>query len=264
MNLHFRRLALIVIVSLSTPHALAESASGAKPPSKSAAKSQLLADQWYTVTVGGNKKYAYYNEKAETREGRVSFQTRMVKLEDGFLNEEQLGTFSEDTPELKPLFYNFHSTYRSTEIKIDGNIAGNSGTTLLTVRIKKGNEELPVIKRSIVPSTIFSSVFPLWLERNLTTIKAKKTLPFMALLEDNLDIGFAPVSGRVMLKEPDDFAKKNSAVLVEVSFKDSVFHWWLDLQGKMIRMESPSQKMLIERTSRKKAESFLDVPQPAR
>lgn len=233
----------------------------ASSTSHKAAKSQILSDQWYTVTVGGNKKYAFYNEKAEIHDDRVSFQTRMVKLEDGFLNEEQLGTFSENSRDLKPLFYNFHSIYRSTEIKIDGNISGSTGTTLLTVRIKKGNEELPVIKRSIVPSTIFSSIFPLWLERNLVTLKEKKTLSFSALLEDNLDIGFAPVPGRATLKEPDEFAKKNSATLVEVTFKDGTFLWWFDLQSKMLRMESPSQKLVIERTSRKKAESFLEANQ---
>lgn len=226
----------------------------------SSSKEQLISDQWYTVTVGGTKKYAFYNERTEIKDSRIAFQTRMVKLEDGFLNEEQLGTFSENTPELKPLFYNFHSVYRSTEIKIDGNVSGSAGSTLLTVRIKKGNEELPVIKRSISSSTLFSSVFPLWLEKNLAMVKEKKSVSFTALLEDNLDIGFSPVPGRVNLKDPDEFAKKNSAILLEVVFKDTNFLWWLDLQGKMIRMESPSQKMVIERVSKKKAESFLEMP----
>ena len=77
-------------------------------------------NHWYTVTILPGTRYAYYHETLEKNRGRLHFKTEMWKKEEGFINSEQLGVFSQDDADLTPLFYNFHANYRQSEASIDG------------------------------------------------------------------------------------------------------------------------------------------------
>jgi len=111
----------------------------AKPP-----QNRLLWEAWYTITVNQLTHFSYYSERFELKDGKLFYQLRSWKKEEDFVNEEQLGALAEYDAELRPLFFNFHSNYRATETLIDGNIRDHA----LTVKIRKGGSELPVLKKT--------------------------------------------------------------------------------------------------------------------
>jgi hypothetical protein len=215
---------------------------------------KVLWDYWYTVSV---KKipYEYYNEKVVFRDGKIQFFNNVWKKEEGFINEEQLGSFSNADMDLTPLFYNYRETYRSTEVRIDGNI--HDGTTLV-VKAKKGDVALPTVTKSIRAKTFLSLFFPLWLGKKLETMKENVTVSFLTLQEDNIEDGFDSVSGHVRLEKADDYAKKTGTKKVAVDYKDDArSYWWVDKHGAAQLIEMPDKGTMVERTTKEKAEAFL-------
>ena len=95
--------------------------SNALIPAASAAD-KVMWDNWYTMTLLGKTAYGYFNEKAVQKKDRVHVQVNLWKLEEGFINEEQVATFSMDNAEVTPLFFNVRMLYRASETKIDGTL----------------------------------------------------------------------------------------------------------------------------------------------
>src|SRR5262245_52550210 len=131
MTLHQPAFALLAALLISTTAFAETSKIGkkAKPAvaAKTESKGKLLIDEWYTITlnqggIGGPIRYGYYNDHLEERDGKLYFQNRVWKLEQGFVNEEQLGAMAQNDTELTPLLYNFHSNYRASETMIDGTV----------------------------------------------------------------------------------------------------------------------------------------------
>jgi len=213
------------------------------------------SESWYTVTLLPKTPYAYYRETIEYKNGRIHFKTQMWKKEEGFINEEQLGAYALDNELLTPLFYNFHSTYRSSELTIDGSATENR----LTVRIKKTSEtgsEKPTITRMMPSKTILSSFFPVLLKKNFR--KKAKQGSFLAILEDNESVGFSPVNGSFKMKDPDDFSKSSGATRFEVQFSGNKSYWYLDKDGGTLRIEMPEQGARVDRVSETSAKSFFN------
>lgn len=213
------------------------------------------SDYWFTVTLLPKTPYAYYRETLEHKNGRIHFKTQMWKKEEGFINEEQLGAYALDNEILTPLFYNFHSTYRSTELTIDGSATENR----LTVRLKKTSEteaEKPVITRMMPSKTIFSSFFPVLLKKNFR--KKIKQGNFLAILEDNESVGFSPVNGNFKMTEPDDFARTSGATRFEVQFSGNKSFWYLDKDGGTLRIDMPEQGARVDRVSEANAKAFFN------
>lgn len=223
--------------------------------SAGAGADEVLSDSWFTVTVNKVTHYGYYNERFELTKGRLRFQQHFMKLEEGYMNEEQLGAFAENNDDLTPLFFNFHSTYRTTETLIDGSIQDGKA---LMVKIKKGNQELPLVKRSIPQKTFLSVFFPVWLAKNAHKLKSNQTISFKTILEDNLELGFAPVTGRIKLEKPDEFANKTQTKKILVDYRNMRSYWWVDQTGSYIRIEMPSQNTVVERVTKEKATQFLE------
>ncbi len=223
-------------------------------PSFAAAKDRVLWDHWYTVTLGKSKTpYEYYNDRVEIRKGRIVFQNKAWKKEEDYINEEQLGAFAEDNDELTPLFFNFHSSYRSSETIIDGTVTNK----VLNVRIRKGSRELQPIKRSIQRKLIFSQHFPVWLGKHLSQFKPGAPHSFVTILEDNIDNAFASVSGLLRMEKPDDLAIKLQATRLSVTFQDQPSTWWVDEMGSPYRIEIPKTQTIVERSTEKAAKAFL-------
>lgn len=214
---------------------------------------QVLRDTWYTMTLNGKIPYGYYNEKVELRKGRMFVQVHVWKKEEDFINEEQLGTFAENDDTLTPLFFNFHSTYRSTETTIDGTVQAGK----LSVQIKKGTQELPLVKRSIPAKTFLAQFFPVWLEKQIPILKAGKSVAFSAIVEDNLDLNFAPVHGRVKLETPDEFAKSTGTLKLSIMFHDLPSIWWIDEKGTAVRIKMTDTNTIAEKTTQEKAQNSL-------
>ncbi|MBU6375603.1 MAG: hypothetical protein KGQ59_06370 [Bdellovibrionales bacterium] len=230
-----------------------------RPVQAKVQKNEPRWDNWYTVTILPNTPYAYYHELLQLTKGRLHFKTDMWKKEEGFINSEQLGVFSLDDAALTPLFYNFHANYRATEISIDG----TAEKGLMKVRIKRGQQELPLITRAIPSKAFFASIFPVWLQRTLNStpenIVKSATQPFIAILEDNQDSGFAAENGRFQVVPEDEYAKSTQSVRVQVDFNSQRSFWYLDKKGVPIRIEMPGQKTRIERSTEKQAKSFLNT-----
>lgn len=212
------------------------------------------SDHWFTVTLLPNTPYAFYRETIEYKNGKIHFKTQMWKKEEGYINEEQLGAFALDNEVLTPLFYNFHSTYRTSEITIDGSATENK----LTVRVKKISEtqaEKPIVTRVIPSKTIFSSFFPVFLKKQFR--KKAKQGSFLAILEDNETLGFSPVNGSFKKVDPDEFAKGSGATRFEVQFSGNRSYWYLDRDGATVRIEMPGQKARVDRVTEAAAKAFF-------
>jgi hypothetical protein len=218
----------------------------------------LLWDNWYTITVNGKSHYAYYNERVEVRNGRVFYRYESWKSEEGYVNEERLGVLSEPNPDLVPMVFNYLSTYRSSETQIDGTAENVSSGRVLTVKISKGKAAQPSVRRNLPSKAIFSALFPVWLGARLPTLKEGKTVGFLAVPEDNLELGFQPSSGNVRLEPHDDVSRKTGTFRVSVSYRDLRSTWYVDKNGAAERMEMPGIKTVVERVTKQKAEKFLD------
>jgi len=219
---------------------------------------EVLWDAWYTVTVSDSQHYGYYNDHVETKDGKVMFKNQFWKNEEGFINEESLGTFSDATT-LAPLFFNFRSVYRTTETQIDGTVNGNE----LSVKTVRGGKELPIVRRALPPRTIFSAVFPVWLARKLPELKVDAHASFMTILEDNVEQQFNTVSGLARLEKPDEYAKKTGSKKIHVLYRDLASEWYFDDKGVPVRINMNGQKTRINRVSREEAEKFLrNIPPP--
>jgi hypothetical protein len=241
---------------ISTParKAPAQSTSATVKKPAPAPGERVLWDSWYTVTVNKVVHYEYYNDRAEIKKGRVLFQNHAWKKEEDYINEEQLGVFAEAVPELTPLFFNFHSTYRSVETTIDANAKDGKE---LTVRVRKGETELPIIKKSIPSKTFFSELFPVWLGYRLASFRPGQVYSFQTILEDNLEAEFGTINGQVRVEPADEIALKTKTTKVMVNYREMKSVWWVEPNGSPVRIEMPLQKTVVDRVSAETAKKFL-------
>jgi|GEM_PF-1066366 len=243
---------------------------GAPPrgkPGKPKPEAKLLWESWYTIEADGSVPYGYYSDRAEKMpDGRLHFENRIWKHEEGWINEESLGAYAKDDPQLTPLFFNFWSNYRSTETLIDGTITDGKQ---LAVRIKKTGKELPVVKRSIPVGTTLSVFFPLWIGRAAaeairTGARTGAVKTFLTVFEDDIQDGFPPKSGNYRLEEPDEFAMKTGTTRLRVETRDLPSHWYITKTGMPIRIDMPASRIRVNKVaSREEAEGFLKKLPPA-
>jgi hypothetical protein len=215
----------------------------------------LLWDNWYTATVGKDTHYEYYNVRVELKDGRVAVQNHAWKLEEDYINEEQLGVFAANDSELSPLFFNYHQTFRSSELTIDGTISNGKQ---LIVHARRGGEDLPLIKKMVPSKTFFSELFPVWLGKHLGELKEGRIQPFQAIFEDDLDNGFATVNGEVRLEKPDERAKETHTRKLTVDIEGRQTLWWVDDSGAAVRTERKNPPMVVQKVTRETALKFLD------
>lgn len=214
---------------------------------------KVVWDYWYTVSV--NKIPAeMYNEKFVMHDDKIQYMQHVWKKEEGYMNEEQLGAFSKADENLTPLFFNFRSTYRTTETVIDGTVKNGKN---LVVKIRKGTDALPSVSKSVPTGTFFSVFFPVWLRKAQPTLKEGKTVSFGTILEDDVENGFSTESGLVRLEKPDDFAQSSGTKKLAVDYLNSRTYWYIDSQGSPVKTVRPDGNMVIERVSKDKAEAFL-------
>lgn len=214
---------------------------------------QILWSSWYTVKVG-KTPYQSYQETVERKNGKIKYLYQAKKREEGHLDEEQLGTLSEDLSTLKPVLYNFRSTYRKTEKTIDGTVADG----VITAKLRTPTEQLNSKKRSLPKDAFFASLFPLWINEKIKTQKPKpgKLIPFTALVEDTIESGIVE-TGRATIEKDDAFAAKTQSQKLKVQFRGIEALWWIASNGMPKRIEIPAQKTVIEAVSEDTAMSFL-------
>ena len=218
------------------------------------AHAEVLFDGWYTVMIGKSQRYGYYHDRATVEEGQLRYLNEYWKSEEGFVNEEKLGTVAKYSETLDPIFFNFHSKYRKNETNVDGTVGSDRR---LSVKIKKNGEE-PVPKaRGLSKDTIFSSQFPVWLGKRLSKMKPGKSLMFQVLLEDGQDKDFSPVDAKAALETADAFAKSNHVQRVSVSLDGQPSTWYVKANGLPIKILMPKAAMEVKLVSEKEAKDFL-------
>ncbi|MCM2323543.1 MAG: hypothetical protein NDJ90_09810 [Oligoflexia bacterium] len=222
----------------------------AAPATAPSVPDRVLRDHWYIISVG-TIPYGYYNDRVELRKGRLFYQNHVWKREEGFLVEEQLGAYAENTAALKPLFFNFHSTYRATELTIDGTVSP-SGRDLV-VKARKGDRTLPVVKRGLYSKAFFSVFFPYWLGKKAPLLKPGQRESFVAIVEDQPEQALTLMDGRVKA-DPKEAGK------FHVSYRGLNSFWWLDAEGIPEKIEMPQQRMHVRRVSENEAKQFLENP----
>jgi hypothetical protein len=223
------------------------------PPAKADPSGQTLWSSWYTVKVG-KTPYQSYQETLERKNGKIKYLYQAKKREEGHLDEEQLGTLSEDLPTLRPVLYNFRSTYRKTEKTIDGTIADG----VITAKLRTATEQLNGRKRNLPKEAFFASLFPLWVNEKIKIQKPKpgKLIPFTTVVEDTIESGIVE-TGRATIEKEDAIAVKTQSQKLKVQFRGIEAFWWIASNGMPRRIEIPDQKTVIEAVSEETAKSFL-------
>lgn len=269
-----RKSTLLLAFALSSPLAFAQnadnplaspSAAAPAPTAKSTDGAKVIYDVWFTVArkspSGKPVPYQYYNDRLELKNGRLVFQNHLWKKEDGYINEEQIGAFAEGNEGLTPTLFNFKSSYRATELAIDGSFqeyaSGKAATRQLTVKIRRNGENATAIKKTVDGHAILSTFFSAWLSKRLENWKPLGSQVFMAILENDLDGEFSPHAGTAKLENPDEHAKKYKAQKISLQFAGQKSIWWVDPRGVPYRIEFPEAKIVAERATEAQARKFL-------
>ncbi len=232
----------------ATPAATTSSSNTDKP-------SQLLWDAWFTVAIGGTERYQYYNERVEIRGNRIFFQYQSWKNEEGFINEEQLGAVSEKNADLTPVFFNYHSSMKNSELTIDGTVSEGK---YITTKIRKTGVELPPSKRALPQKMIWSQFFPVWLGLKLSSLKQGQGGAFLAFAEDSADPNAGIEKGLLRLEKPDDRAQRTKTKRLLIDFRGNKSVWWVEPNGCVLRIELPKQNAVVQRVSQAEAKKFFE------
>lgn len=241
----FKALAPILIITICVIFSTRASADLAKAP---------VWKAWYVVKTKDGTAVQYYKDEVNHTQGKLHFTNEIWKKEEGYINEEHLGAFSEDSESLKPLFYNLKSAYRSSELQIDGTIQPD-GT--LVVKIQKDGKTLPPVKSMPSKQAFFSSFFPVWLSIQLKTLKENESKTFYAIQEDDIESRFMTVIGRVKLEKPDELAIQTKTKKISVNYRDLPSTWWVDAKGIATRIEMKTNGLIVSKVSEAEAKNSL-------
>lgn len=227
--------------------------------------SRVIYDAWFTVTRQEPDQnavhYQFYNDRMELKNGRMVFQNHLWKKEDNHISEEQVGALAEMNGTLTPQFFNFKAIDGSSEISIDGSFAksAHSNQTLSFVaKVRKNGSDLTPIRKTLPNQTILSTFFSVWLSTHLSDWKTGSTKNFSAVLENDLESGFALQPGSARLEPADDFAKQHSARKISLQFTGQKSTWWVDKDGVPFRIDFPGLSTTVKRVSEKEAKNFLN------
>ncbi len=213
----------------------------------------LLWNSWYVMTIGGKTPFGYYNDRVERKDGKIAYQNQLWKMEEGFINEERVVSFSKDDENLTPLLFNFLSTYRDTDLAIDGTFTG----TQLSVKARKNKQPLPSVQTSVNSKSFLSTLFQVWIGKHLAGMKIGKRISFVTLFEDALNTRFDGIRGAVTLEKEDDFARKTGSNKLSIELNNTKSTWYVLSSGESIRIEKPDQHLLIEKKTEAEARRFL-------
>lgn len=211
-------------------------------------------DAWYTIAAEKNIPYGYYHDHLEKKGDRLYYQSHIWKKEEQFTNEEQLGLYAQDDEDLKPLIYNFRSLYRTTETIIDGTV---NEKNIFKVTAKQGNKSLPAFQRSLPKKLIFSTFFPIWIQRHFTQADLGKSKSLMTIYEDSYESHFETKSGSVRLEADDDFAKANQAKKFTATIAGQKSTWYLDPKGVPLKILMHANHVMILKTTESQAKKYL-------
>ena len=132
-----------------------------------------------------------------------------------------------------------------------GNIVG------IVIKIKRGDKDLPVMKKRLSKDSFFSATFPVWIGKKLSGFEGKKKLRFRTFYEDSLNTGFKTVNGHVQKTKPDEYALETKTTRLLIRLDSIKAIWWVHDNGSASRILAPNGRD-IRITTKAKALKFLD------
>jgi hypothetical protein len=231
------------------------------PVPLSSQKNRTLWDQWYGVTLNRTYRAMVYRSVAEIKDGKLYIRNQATKKEEGFLNEEQLGELSEWSPKLYPILYNLRSTYRTTETIVDG----SEKNGFLQMKVRKGQTELPALRKAVPKRAILSESFPAWLAWNGSQLKPGEITSLYVFLEDQFDSNASALPCQVRrmtldsLRDAGDIEFEDTVDVLKfkINLNGQENIWWVDSQGKPLKIYMKSRQTWVKPLSPKEAEVFL-------
>ncbi len=228
-----------------------------------AAGSSVLSDLWYTVSQqekGALIPLQYYNEKIERRtDGKFRVQNDVFVREGAETFEQHLGAVAGAPPELRPDSFNFIQTSKDPLLSlfITGNYKPDQSALIVVKRgASQDATEIKIQKHQ--KGTFLEVFFPLWLSRELKSLRQGQSVGFDTIFEDDLEGKFKSQRGMVRLDASDDYAKKNNAKKITVNLRSIPTVWWVDSDGHALKIENPSKNSIAERVPKEKALRFFD------
>ncbi len=205
------------------------------------------------MTIGGKTAFGYYNDRVEKRDGKFAYQNQLWKMEEGFINKERVVSFGKDDADVSPILFNFIANYRDSEFSIDGTLTGRE----LSVKARRGKENLKPILVNVPSKVFLSTLFQVWIGKRLAAMKTGSRLSFSTLFEDAIETRYASIAGSATLEADDDFSKKSGTRKLKVDLAGTKTTWYLLPSGEAVRIEKPDQNLLIEKKSEAEARRFL-------
>lgn len=218
------------------------------------AASELLWDNWYTVTQDGAPD-SYYNEKAEITGDRVKLQVNTWLKKNGKVVSENLGASAKNTQTLEPLLYNYRSTANGVEKSIDGTVLNNG--KVFSVKITKNGQSSLPLKAEMLPRLILASFFPVWVNKNYKRITGVQPIEFMAIVEDQVEKEVPVVKGTAYEMRADEFATQSKTRKIRIVFNNIVCFWYVSPKGDALRISVPALQKEVIKVTKEKAQAFL-------
>ena len=215
----------------------------------------ILWDNWYTVSAQ-NTPHSYYNEKAEITGERAKIQVNTWIKDGRRIRSENLGATAKNTDSLDPIFYNFRTQQEGEEKVIDGSVDGKG--KVFSVKSRTGIHQSKPLKAQMIPNLILASFFPMWIHKNYKRITGVQPKEFQVILEDQVDGEVPVVTGTAYEMRADEFAESTKTRKLRVVFNKTVNYWWVTPKGDALRIEIPSDGRVVQKTTKEKAESFLN------
>lgn len=214
-------------------------------------KEVLLFEEWYQIIINKKDKIAYYSDRVSKVGKHIRFKHSLWKNEEGYMNREELSSFSEDNKELTPAFFNLFEKYRESETTTDGTFQ-NSNTIHITV--KKLGEKPNKIEKNTRKNSIFSLFFPLWIAKNMDSMKGSTAHSVNVFVEDGKTSPSRQESATATLVPQDDFAKKTDSHKFIIKFLGQESTWWLKKNGMLEKIEMPAKNAEVIRVNATEAQ----------
>lgn len=207
----------VVLLSIAPIAAAALSPSSAVSASGSSASSGY--DAWYVLQSLDGTAMMKWHEVLEPQKDQLRFTLHIWKLEEGNINEETEGAFSNKTPDLEPKFFNLARTFQGKSLQVDGSVQGRQ--MVIKVRNEGESSTRPARRMILGKGMILNAFFPVWLRTHHAALKEKTWTRVTTLPEDDPDLVFSPAVAQV----------RKSGNGIEVDYRGLKSSWILGPDG---------------------------------
>lgn len=220
--------------------------------SKTKQESTVLNDSWYTMQAGSSP-WGYYHEVIEKKEGKYFYRYEMVKRDNNFIYQENMGAVSQE--DLTPIAFNLTKAGEGATEIINGTYKKEKGTSPAMIVDIKGNRANS-LKRFLPENTILEVFFPIYISKNWDKIKPGQTSTVRVFAEDGGNHEFISKMAKYKMKEQN---KKLGCTYFLIEFNEIKSEWCLNEKGSLVTMSIEKPNISVTKVnSEATAKAFLD------